>query len=417
MYKIPCYKHEGSYVQFINTDKEKTQFICDQCQQDLFDLNPNFNFQNLINLNRGLKSPEFLFSKLEVSGDIRNFFGEYSKHDDISLNNQIKQFESLITEIQNGFIKMIDELQQNIKLFLDTKQIIRLDLEQIIKFNDFKQIMNKLVELGDSINPKAIEQAETDVHQYFQYISKDCKQLLIENIQENYQRNKQKIKNEETFMFSQFKRLESLFQSIIFKHNEFTKQLQPIPPKSYILSDQFYDRIISQIEIKSKKKILDSNLIFKGSRDGLNANSFWKCCNQKSNLLMIFKSYNKSIFGGYSPCKWVGEQYITHISDPTYSTFLFSQDKNEIYDQKDGFQNSAICCNIQGGPIFGAGHDLYIGNDFVDGYSKLGRTFKNPQLQQKNVWSFMETQEQSSYLFGQLTPNIVECQIFEITFQ
>ncbi|CAD8131205.1 unnamed protein product [Paramecium sonneborni] len=55
---------------------------------------------------------------------------------------------------------------------------------------------------------------------------------------------------------------------------------------------------------------------------------------------------------------------MTHITDPTYSTFLFSQDKNEMYYQKDGFINSAICCNMTCGPIFGAGHDLYISTDF-----------------------------------------------------
>lgn len=35
-------------------------------------------------------------------------------------------------------------------------------------------------------------------------------------------------------------------------------------------------------------------------------------------------SSNKTIFGGYSPCKWVSEKFMTHITDATYSTFLFS---------------------------------------------------------------------------------------------
>ncbi|CAD8154786.1 unnamed protein product [Paramecium octaurelia] len=416
MFKIPCQKHDGSYVQFISTNKDRTQFICDQCQQDLFDMDPKFNFQNLINISRGLKSPEFLFSKLEVSGEIKNFVGEYAKHDEISLNKQIKQFESLILDIQNGFKMMLEELQQNIKLFLDSKSVIRQDLEQIIKFNEFKSIMTKLEQLGDSINPKAIEQAETDIHQYFQQISQECKSQLLQRIQESSVLSKQKLKNEDTVLFPEFQKLEAQLKSLILTHSEFIKQLQPRPPNGYLLTDYFYEKITYEIETKQKYKIKNAQLIFQGTRDGLNANSFWKMCNKKSNLLMVFKSSSQTIFGGYSPCQWVCEQLITHRSDPTYSTFLFSQDRNEIYYQKLGFENSSICCHAKSGPIFGAGHDLYINNDFADGFSKLGHTFLIPSQKQQKLWN-MGNQENSTYLFGQLTPNIVECQIFEIIFE
>ncbi|CAK76407.1 unnamed protein product (macronuclear) [Paramecium tetraurelia] len=416
MYKIPCYKHDGSYVQFISTDKDRTEFICDQCQQDLIDTNPKFNFQNLINMSTGLKSPEFLFSKLEVSGDIKDFFGEFAKHDEISLNKQIKQFESFILDIQNGFTKMLEELQQNIKLFLDSKSVIRQNLEQIMKFHEFKSIMTNLEQLGDSINPKAIEQAETDVHQYFQNVSQECKNSLLQRIQESSVLSQQKLKNEDPVNFPEFQKLEALLKSLILTHCEFIKQLQPKPPTRYLLNDSFYNKIINQIKKKQQYEIKNAELIFQGTRDGLNANSFWKICNKKSNLLMVFKSSSQAIFGGYSPCQWICEQLITHRSDPSYSTFLFSQDKNEIYEQRLGYENGAICCRAQSGPIFGAGHDLYIDTDFADGYSKLGYTFLIPQQRMQNVWKF-GNQENSTYLFGQLTPNIVECQIFEIIFQ
>ncbi|CAD8120376.1 unnamed protein product [Paramecium sonneborni] len=417
MYKIPCYKHDGSYVQFINNDENKTQFICDQCQQDLFDLNPRFNFQHLININRALKSPEFLISKLDVSGEMKNFFDQYSKYDEVSLNKQFKEFESLIKDIQDGFKKILQELQQSIKLFLDSKQTIRQDLEQLIKFNEFKSFIMELEQLGDSINPQAIEQAESDVHKYFQNITINFKQKLRQKFQENVETRIQKEKNEESQIFPEFKKLQSSLQDMILKHKTFSNQLQPDPPNDYILSNQFYERIVEYIQKQLNIQIYNSKLIYSGHKEDLNTNQFWNKCNNKANLLMIFKSSKNRIFGGYSPCKWVHDKQGTYVSDQTLSTFLFSQDNNEIYQLKNECQQFAIYCNEKYGPIFGGGHDLFINSNFVDGFSKLGHSFSLPSQKQKVHWNAFNQYITSTDLFGQETSNIVECQIFELIFQ
>ena len=70
-----------------------------------------------------------------------------------------------------------------------------------------------------------------------------------------------------------------------------------------LLSETYKVKLKNLIEERSKRKIMKFQLVFFGSKDGLNANSFWAKVNGKSNLFFVFQSQkNNTIFGGYSPC-------------------------------------------------------------------------------------------------------------------
>ena len=46
------------------------------------------------------------------------------------------------------------------------------------------------------------------------------------------------------------------------------------------------------------------NLIYRSSRDGFEASSFHSKCDNKPNTLIIIKSTNGNVFGGYTEKSW-----------------------------------------------------------------------------------------------------------------
>ncbi|CAD8158093.1 unnamed protein product [Paramecium octaurelia] len=187
-----------------------------------------------------------------------------------------------------------------------------------------------------------------------------------------------------------------MFQNIDILIPIYFKFIQPP-----LLTDYYWIKIFYLILEKRNKYVKNSTLIFKGTRDGLNAQYFWKAVNNKENLLMIFQSKSEYIFGAYSPCKWLLDQ--GDVADPTYASFLFSQTHNLVYPQKSSAR--AIYCSSNYGPTFGEGSDIWICGDFTDSSSRIGYTFQFHQYQNgKN----------NPHLFGQIQPQIKECEIYEI---
>ncbi|CAD8144083.1 unnamed protein product [Paramecium octaurelia] len=174
----------------------------------------------------------------------------------------------------------------------------------------------------------------------------------------------------------------------------------------YISKSKFCLTIISQRQfIKQNKKINYFQPIFLSNRDGLNGFNFRSKVKGRSNLLMIFKSKSGNIFGEYTPCKW-NYNLNSYVQDDTLSSFLFSQTHDEIYPLKLQSKAQAIYCNSTCGPTFGGGHDLYIGSDFQGGSSNFGHSY----------WCEDQYFAKNTHLFGQSTPNIEECEIFEVLF-
>ncbi|CAD8092080.1 unnamed protein product [Paramecium primaurelia] len=139
------------------------------------------------------------------------------------------------------------------------------------------------------------------------------------------------------------------------------------------------------LQEKTKKIIKGSVEMYLGSRDGLKAEYFWQKVNNKDNLLMIFKSKSGSIFGAYSPCKWVTNGQI--IADNTLTSFIFSQTHDQIYNLKED-KKYAIYCKSDFGPSYGYYNDIDIKGDFTDGHSNLGEDYEFDRDKNKNYQIF-----------------------------
>ncbi|CAD8184625.1 unnamed protein product [Paramecium octaurelia] len=124
---------------------------------------------------------------------------------------------------------------------------------------------------------------------------------------------------------------------------------------------------------------------------------------------MIFKSSSGFIFGGYTPCKHIKNDGGQYIADDTLISFIFSQTKNQIYHLKSDRKQYAMWHQTKYGPVFGTqnDNDIRIDSNFQSGGSSLGSNYD---------CSHFEIENKSIHLFGQSTPNIVECEIYELQF-
>ena len=81
------------------------------------------------------------------------------------------------------------------------------------------------------------------------------------------------------------------------------------------------------------------NLLYRATRDWDNLENFDDLCYQKSNILIIIKTYDGYIFGGYS--KICMENFKSFVDE---NSFLFSINHKKIYPIIKGKKNN-FCSN------------------------------------------------------------------------
>ncbi|CAD8103168.1 unnamed protein product [Paramecium primaurelia] len=405
---IPCFKHEGSFILFINIGKQNTEFVCDECCVDLKALNSD---QELIHIKNALRSPEFFISKLNISSSLKEYLIKLDKCNEQAMKSILKDFETKITDIQEILKGVYQELKCHVESILNKKQKIREELQKIIQFDKFTQFAINFIQLGDQINPQAIKQNEQILHEYLQDLTKNNYQELNQKLIDMLDRIKREPRDPKEDQYPQYRNLEEQFKQLNAKQIEFAKQISlinfgqfTIIYDSKLVSNQQSQKIINIIQSKLNKIVTNFSQIYLGTRDGLSGQAFWNKVQGKSNLLMIFKSKSGYIFGQFSPCQW-NQNLNAYVQDNTMSSFLFSQTHDQIYPLKDANKQNAIYCHQSQGPSFGGGHDLQIGLDFQNGYSNLGHSYQSDQYQ---------ITTKNTHLFGQTTPNIAECEIYQV---
>ncbi|KAF9398560.1 hypothetical protein BGX21_007597, partial [Mortierella sp. AD011] len=100
------------------------------------------------------------------------------------------------------------------------------------------------------------------------------------------------------------------------------------------------------------------------TRDGFDAASFHRACDQRGPTLTVVRADNGTIFGGYNSSSW--SSHPTGVYSTSRVNFLFTLKgrehplrENAIFSIK-GDGNAATYNKADYGPTFGAGHDLYL---------------------------------------------------------
>jgi len=107
----------------------------------------------------------------------------------------------------------------------------------------------------------------------------------------------------------------------------------------------------------SKKKF---KLLFRGTKDGMNGNTFHQLCNDKGATISVIKTNHGKTCGGFIDLPWKSTNNYMNTS----KSFLFSMNEKKKYDVLSGGVSNAGYDNATYGPTFGGGHDLTVQPDF-----------------------------------------------------
>ncbi len=107
-----------------------------------------------------------------------------------------------------------------------------------------------------------------------------------------------------------------------------------------------------------EKKAL--SLLWRGSRDGFDAETFHRLCDGKANTVTVIKNTNGFIFGGFTSIPWSSSG--NNEADSTAFLFSLTNPSNTPLKLKVKLSQYSVYHLSSYGPIFGWGHDLHVSN-------------------------------------------------------
>ncbi len=114
------------------------------------------------------------------------------------------------------------------------------------------------------------------------------------------------------------------------------------------------------------------SLLWRGSRDGFDANVFHSLCDGKENTVTVIKNTNGFIFGGFTSIPWSRPNSGILKTDSTAFLFSLTNPSNNSLILKVELPENAVYHHSNYGPTFGGGPDLYV--------SSLSNTNKNSHM-------------------------------------
>jgi hypothetical protein len=170
-----------------------------------------------------------------------------------------------------------------------------------------------------------------------------------------------------------------------------------------ILSEKYLPKqLMSLCEFPVRQKW---NLIYRASQNRFETVDFHSKCDNKPNTLVVIKSTNGNVFGGYSEQTW--NHIGTYKADPNSFIFSLINKLNKPIKMKWS-RNDGIYCSNYYGPTFGGGHDLHIAdrsNTNTSSYSNLGCSFTHPDYA-------YGSNEAKSFLAGSFSFQVTEIEVY-----
>lgn len=130
-------------------------------------------------------------------------------------------------------------------------------------------------------------------------------------------------------------------------------------------------------------------LLYRATKDGFGASDFHSKCDNKENTLVIIKSTNGNVFGGYTKQSW-SNTYSGNKDDPNAFIFSFKNSKNKLLVMKCTNSKHAIYSDNNSGPAFGFKYDytnvtpdIFIcnnSNKSTESCSNLGNSYKHSEI-------------------------------------
>jgi hypothetical protein len=269
--------------------------------------------------------------------------------------------EEVIQQVNDLTDKIIEEINDYEK---ETIEYNKKNSKNLVGFN------NILKEL-ESFHTKNTEYLKRfDANYEIVIKSNEDAKNLIEKAEIRIQKLKDVIFNGHLFSFEKNK--DKINRSILG-----ITLVNDIKLDSLILTDQAQIKhLLTLCEFPLNQKW---NLIYRASRDGFEASQFHAKCDNKPNTLILIKSTNGNIFGGYTEQSWAhnDDNWRTDLN-----AFIFSliNQTNRPLKIKCNEPKRAIISHKVFGPRFGNG-DLIISNKsntHSKSFSNLGHSYPHP---------------------------------------
>ncbi|KAJ5070098.1 pep-cterm sorting domain-containing protein [Anaeramoeba ignava] len=346
-------------------------------------INQNFsqiqNNENLFNLTKEeiIKFIQFKQEKKEIfQFDFFQFLNNWIE----KRNERLKGKKEKEKEKEKGIENK--RLFHSFSSLFDKDSISKQDFDKLKQFDFFPKsflvdIQNKIIQ----DNQKEIENKE-----------KQNQQMKIE-IEEKWKKENQNLKAENEKMkpiFDEIEEIKKQFQKIfsdseIMKDIEYVKKLQ-----EWINDNDFFS--------KMKKG-------FSAKINGFNSQNWHKAVDGKGKTLIIIKTKDNFIFGGFTQVGWNSEKSGC-LTDPNAFIFSLRNDKGDRipakFTIKQGEEQYAIEYLSDWGARFGGGADFAVKSNLQSGYSNFGRSYNLPNL------ITYGTDEAKSYLAGSYNSWVVD---------
>ncbi|KAJ5077686.1 hypothetical protein M0811_05785 [Anaeramoeba ignava] len=410
-------------IKFIQFKQEKKEIF----QFDFFQF-LNHWIEKRINSLKGKKYENKMNAKKRL---FHSFFSLFDK-DSISKQDfdKLKQFDffpkSIFIKKQKKLIQDNQkEIEEKWKKEVENKekenQQMKIEIEEKWK----KEVENKKKEIEEKWK-KEIEKKNKEVEEKWkkeiENKKKENQQMKIE-IEEKW---KKEIKKKDKILKQKEKEIQNLklsfekekqkqnknqkeIQKEIQKENQNQKQKQNKNQNQKKLLKIFSkSRIVKDIEYVKKLQewINDNNFFskmkkgFPAKKDGFNSQNWHKAVDGKGKILIIIKTKDNFIFGGFTQVGFNGNT--GDIYDSNAFIFSLRNDKGDRISAKFTIKTpqSAIYSNLNYGPYFG--NDFRLSSNLQSGWSDFGNSYNLP-----NGITY-GTNEARSYLAGSYNKWVVD---------
>ncbi|MBX9641612.1 MAG: TLD domain-containing protein, partial [Mycobacteriaceae bacterium] len=147
-------------------------------------------------------------------------------------------------------------------------------------------------------------------------------------------------------------------------------------------------------------------LLYRASRDGRDASSFHRLCDNQGPTITLIKDEQGNVFGGFAALSWHSNN--TYSDDRSSFLFTLRNPRSSGSEAMKFVRNLSVSHGIYGavgyGPTFGGGHDIYID----DGHSEQGSYVAFP-------YSYVDSSGLGGAVFtGGRTFTAVEVEVFRV---
>jgi hypothetical protein len=176
---------------------------------------------------------------------------------------------------------------------------------------------------------------------------------------------------------------------------------------------ELHSEIFNYDEFEEFKRSLDLtniqnwSLIYQASIDGFDASSFHSKCDRALNTLIVIKTTNSYIFGGYTEADWSGKGW---KNDPNAFLFSLTNKENKFLKIYCNRTLKAIYANSNTGPIFGS-FDIFVSDNSnlnKKSTSNLGNHFKHPNFRD-------DSKETKTFLAGSEKFTVEELEVYTLS--